>query len=74
VKLGKNSGDTWALISEAFGGETMKKSSVFEWHTEPKKVHMLKSQMKAMFATFFNISQVQTVNQAYVCGNTEAVT
>jgi hypothetical protein len=32
VELGKNASDTCALLSEAYGGEAMKKSSVFEWH------------------------------------------
>jgi hypothetical protein len=32
VKLGKNASDTCAVLSKAFGGEAMKKSSVFECH------------------------------------------
>jgi hypothetical protein len=32
VKLGKNASDTCAVLTEAYGGEDMKKSSVFEWH------------------------------------------
>jgi hypothetical protein len=32
VKLGKNSSDTCAVFSEAYGAETMKKSSGFEWN------------------------------------------
>jgi hypothetical protein len=32
VKLGKNASDTCAMLSEAYGGETVKKSSVFGWH------------------------------------------
>jgi hypothetical protein len=32
VKLRKNASDTCAVLSEAYGGEAMKKSHVFEWH------------------------------------------
>jgi len=32
VKLRKNASDTYAMLSEAYWGEAMKKSSVFEWH------------------------------------------
>jgi hypothetical protein len=32
VKFEKNASDTCALPSKAYGGEDMKKSSVFEWH------------------------------------------
>jgi hypothetical protein len=39
VKLGKNASDGCAVLSEAYGGEAMKKSSVFEWHTQFKQGH-----------------------------------
>jgi hypothetical protein len=39
VKLGKNACDTSALLSEACGGEAMKKSSVFERHKWFKEDH-----------------------------------
>jgi hypothetical protein len=32
VKSEKNASDTCTLLSEAYEGEAMKKSSVFEWH------------------------------------------
>jgi hypothetical protein len=32
VKLGKNASDTCAMLSEAYEGEIMKKSSVSVWH------------------------------------------
>jgi hypothetical protein len=32
VKLKKNASDTFAMLSEAYGGKAMKMSSVFEWH------------------------------------------
>jgi hypothetical protein len=32
VKLGKNMSDTSAVLSEAYGAEAMKMSSVFKWH------------------------------------------
>jgi len=31
VKLGKNASNTCSMLSEAYGGEAMKMSSVFEW-------------------------------------------
>jgi len=39
VKLGKNASDTCAMLSEAYGEEAMKKSSVFEWHKWFKEGH-----------------------------------
>jgi hypothetical protein len=39
VKLGKNASDTCAMQSEAYGGEAMKKSSIFEWHKQFKEGH-----------------------------------
>jgi hypothetical protein len=39
VELGKNASDTCALLSEAYGGEAMKKSSVFELHKGFKECH-----------------------------------
>jgi len=32
VKLGKNTSDTFAMLSEAYAGEARRKSHVFEWH------------------------------------------
>jgi hypothetical protein len=32
VKLGKNASDTCRMLSEAYGGEAMRTSRVFEWH------------------------------------------
>jgi hypothetical protein len=37
VKLGRNASDTCAVLSEAYGGETMKRSSDFEWHNRFKE-------------------------------------
>jgi hypothetical protein len=37
VKLGKNASDTCAVLSETFGGDTMKKSHVLEWHKQLKE-------------------------------------
>jgi hypothetical protein len=39
VKLGNNESDTYAVLSEACGGEARKKSSVFQWHKQLKKGH-----------------------------------
>jgi len=32
AKLVRNANDTCAMLSEAYGRDAMKKSSVFEWH------------------------------------------
>jgi hypothetical protein len=32
VKVGKNISNTCAMLSEAYAGEAMKKSSVFQWY------------------------------------------
>jgi hypothetical protein len=37
VKLGKNASDTCAMLSEAYEGEVMKKSSVSVWHQRFKE-------------------------------------
>jgi hypothetical protein len=37
VKLGRNANDTCAVLFETYRGETMKKSSVFEWHKQVKE-------------------------------------
>jgi hypothetical protein len=59
------------VLSETYGGEAIKKSSVFEWF---KSVHILKSQMKTLLITLLDIKGVvhfefipqgQTVNQAH---------
>jgi hypothetical protein len=38
VKLGKNASNTCAVLSEAYGGEAMKKWSVSEWHKQFKEL------------------------------------
>jgi hypothetical protein len=74
VKLGKNAIDTYAVLSEACGGEAMENSSAFEWHKRIKEGRMSKSQMNTILITSFDIkgivhfefiSQDQRVNQAY---------
>jgi len=32
MKLGKNTSDICTILSEAYGGETMKSKCVFGWH------------------------------------------
>jgi len=53
--------NTSAMVSEAHGGEVMKKSQVF-WSgiNSSKKVTLSKLQMKSLLITFFNI--YDTVN------------
>jgi hypothetical protein len=37
LNSGKNASDTCAVLSEAYGGEAMKKSNVLEWHKRFKE-------------------------------------
>jgi uncharacterized metal-binding protein len=37
VKLGKNASDTCAMLSDNYGREDMKNSSVFKWHKSFKE-------------------------------------
>jgi hypothetical protein len=46
VKLGKKASDTYAMLSKAYGGEAVKKSSVFKWHIQFKEVHKNWKMMK----------------------------
>jgi hypothetical protein len=38
VKLGRNTNDTCAMLTEAYWGEAMKKSSVSEWYERFKRI------------------------------------
>jgi len=37
VKLGNTASGTCAMLSEAYGGETMKTLNVFKWHIQLKE-------------------------------------
>jgi hypothetical protein len=37
VKLGKNSSNSYAMLSQAYGREALKTPSVFEWHKQFKE-------------------------------------
>jgi hypothetical protein len=37
VKLGKNASDTWAMLSEDYGEEAVRKLGIFEWHKRFKE-------------------------------------
>jgi hypothetical protein len=74
VTLGENASDTCALVSEAYGGEVMKKSSVFKWHKRFRESSHVVITNEGSALAFFDIkciihfefiSQGQTVNQAY---------
>jgi hypothetical protein len=60
VKLGKNASDTCAMLSEVCGGEAVKPNCI----NCSKRVHMSKSQMKAMLSA----------QPSLLCGNIEVVT
>jgi hypothetical protein len=54
------------MLSEAYGGEAVKKSSVFEWHERFKKrAPMLKSQMKALLISFLVSRVLFNLNSFY---------
>jgi hypothetical protein len=64
VILGKNTSDTCAVLSEAYGGGAMK-SQVFLSDINASKMvarmwKMMKPQMKTLFITFFDISGIFT--------------
>jgi hypothetical protein len=74
VKLENIATDTWAVLSEAYGGESRKTPRVFEWHKLFTEGRMSKSQMKTMLITFFDnkgtiyfefVTQSQINDQAY---------
>jgi hypothetical protein len=59
------------MLSEAYGGEAVRKPSVSEWHERFKLGRISKSQMNTMLITFFDVKctvhfefipQGQTVN------------
>jgi hypothetical protein len=52
MKLGKIASDICAVLSEAYGGETLKNSSVFEWHK------WFKEKMKMMNEVAQDISEL----------------
>jgi hypothetical protein len=62
MKLGKNASDTCAGPSEACGGEGTKKSSVFEWCEWLEVGCFLKSQLKRMLITSFDIKDILHLN------------
>jgi hypothetical protein len=63
------------MLSEGYGGEAMKKSSVSEWYKQLEEgSYISKSQMKVTLNTLYDIEstvhfkfipQGQTLNQAY---------
>jgi hypothetical protein len=82
VKLGRDAHDTCAVLSESCGGETVKKSSVFEWHKWFKESFHVKI-VKTMLIMFFNIKSTvhfeihstrPNSQLSLLCGNMEGVT
>jgi hypothetical protein len=82
VKVQNKVAVTCAILSNAYGVEAMKKSSVLSGTNGSKGASMSKSQMRTMLIIFFDIkgkghfefiSQGQMVNEAYYVGLREAV-
>jgi GTP-binding protein EngB required for normal cell division len=55
VKLGRNANDTCAMLSNAYGREAMKKSSLLSDINGSKTAHISKSQIKTILIIFFDI-------------------
>jgi len=78
VKLRRNESDTFALLSEAYGGEAMKNSSNFEWHIRLaywnqtwRQQSLLSSVARLLFTlNSFHEAKIQPSS----CENIEAVT
>jgi len=72
VKLGKNASNTCTMLSEAYGGEAVKKSRVYEWYKRFKESSHVEITNENN-ACFYNKGTVhfeftpqgQTTNQAY---------
>jgi len=58
VKLGKNAGNTCAILSKAYGGEAMKKSCVSEWHKWFKESLHVKKHKRRQCSSYSLISRV----------------
>jgi hypothetical protein len=71
VKLGKNASDTCEMLSNAYGGEAMKKSHVFEGVVQRQLTCQITNEDNTHHfdikgtVHFEFIPQGQTVNQAY---------
>jgi hypothetical protein len=57
VKLGKNASDTCAVLFEAYGGETVRKSAVFEWHKWSKESLHIKITNEDLRSSLSSISR-----------------
>jgi len=70
------------MLSEAYGGEAMKKSSVFEWHKRFKEGHEIvedddRSGRSRSHRTDENVGKLRNlmdIQQSLLCGNNEAGT
>jgi hypothetical protein len=58
VTLGKNESYIFAMLAEAYRGEDMKKSNVFEFHKRSKRARISMSHMNTMLITFFDIKDI----------------
>jgi hypothetical protein len=68
VKLGNNANDTCAMLSDACGGEDMKKLTGFDWYKRfegSSHVEISNDDITHHFVRYQFISRGQTVNQAY---------
>jgi hypothetical protein len=80
VKLEKNASDTCAMLSGAYGGETVKKPSVFEWHKRFEERHKNMEQIVPILSSLSRILLIlnfytsSNSQPSLLCGNIEAVT
>jgi hypothetical protein len=62
MKLGNNSSDTCAMLSEAYGGEAMKSRVFLSGINGSKGVRLSKSQMRTIISTFFDVNVIAHFN------------
>jgi hypothetical protein len=67
MKLGKNASDTCSLLPEAYGGEAVKYSSVFEWHKRFKegREDVEDEDNSHMLITFYDIKDNFILNSSH---------
>jgi hypothetical protein len=78
AKLEQNASDTCAILSEAYWGEAMKKSSVFEWRKQFKEDpdNVKDDEISGRQRSHTTDENVETFKyqRSLICENTEVVT